>query len=262
MISGSPPTLDATTGTSHAMASSAARPKLSCADGSRNRSADESSPDEILPLPQKDDIVLQAGLVHEPFDVGADGPSPTSANLARTRWRMRRNTSSATVDALHRTEVRDVDHERVVADREGRAARGGRDQADADTPSNRGSSGSPRCRGGCRGTTTVSALRLCETAVTPCDCSIENATALRVRRVAADERDIRAVQRRHRPRLDDAWGATSTSVRRGRRPSRAARRSARARYPAARSSATRAMVVVSASRYCGSRKSGYGGTST
>ena len=43
MTSGSPPTFDATTGTSHAMASSAARPKLSCAEGSRKTSADESS---------------------------------------------------------------------------------------------------------------------------------------------------------------------------------------------------------------------------
>ena len=45
-------------------------------------------------------------------------------------------------------------------------------------------------------------------------------------------------------------------------PSRAARRSARARCRAAARSATRAIVFASASRYCGSRNSGYGGTST
>ena len=37
MTSGRPPTFDATTGTSHAIASSAARPKLSCSDGKRTR---------------------------------------------------------------------------------------------------------------------------------------------------------------------------------------------------------------------------------
>ena len=43
ITSGSPPTRDATTGTSHAIASSAARPKLSCADGSRKTSLIDSS---------------------------------------------------------------------------------------------------------------------------------------------------------------------------------------------------------------------------
>ena len=41
--SGNPPTRDATTGTSQAIASSAARPKLSCADGRRKRSETDSS---------------------------------------------------------------------------------------------------------------------------------------------------------------------------------------------------------------------------
>ena len=40
---GQPAHRDATTGTSHAIASSAARPKLSCDDGSRNTSATDSS---------------------------------------------------------------------------------------------------------------------------------------------------------------------------------------------------------------------------
>ena len=47
ITSGRPPTRDATTGTSHAIASSAARPKLSCADGSRNRSRSTAA----APLP-------------------------------------------------------------------------------------------------------------------------------------------------------------------------------------------------------------------
>ena len=46
----------------------------------------------------------------------------------------------------------------------------------------------------------VSAFRLSDTAVTPCDRSIENATTPRVRRIAADQRDVGAVQRRHRAR--------------------------------------------------------------
>ena len=46
----------------------------------------------------------------------------------------------------------------------------------------------------------VSSRRLRDTAVTPSERSIENATTRRVRRIAADQRDVGAVQRRHRLR--------------------------------------------------------------
>ena len=45
-------------------------------------------------------------------------------------------------------------------------------------------------RGRCR------RLRLSDTAVTPSDCSIENATVSEYERIAADQRDVGAVQRR------------------------------------------------------------------
>ena len=60
MTSGSPPTRDAITGTSQAIASSAARPKLSCADGSRNTSEMESSGTTWSCSPTKLDVVGDA----------------------------------------------------------------------------------------------------------------------------------------------------------------------------------------------------------
>ena len=46
----------------------------------------------------------------------------------------------------------------------------------------------------------VSALRLSDTAVTPSDCSMPKRDDLRVRAVAAEQRDVRAVQRRDHAR--------------------------------------------------------------
>ena len=43
----------------------------------------------------------------------------------------------------------------------------------------------------------VASARLCETAVTPSDCSMEYATISEYRRIAPDQRDVRPVQRRH-----------------------------------------------------------------
>ena len=115
MISGSPPTFDATTGTSHAIASSAARPKLSCADGSRNRSAIDSHGTSSCCSPTNDDVVGQPVVGDAPLDVGphravADEHEPRAHAAANQAEHLQRH-----VDALDRPEVRDVHDERVAS---------------------------------------------------------------------------------------------------------------------------------------------------
>ena len=102
----------------------------------------------------------------------------------------------------------------------------------------------------------VSRLRLSDTAVTPCDASIENADHARVGRVAADERDVRAVQGRHR-----AWravaGVGAENLMRQIRRRRVRHGVVRVQQVEVMARATtRTSVFVSASRYCGSRNSG------
>ena len=202
MISGRPPTCEATTGTSHAIASSAARPKLSCADGSRNRSATDSHGTRSCCSPTNVDVVGEPVLGDAAARRSArSGPSPIEHEPGAARvWRISAKHLERRVDALDRPEVRDVDDERVVSSgghsrarsagsgrrRYSRAVEEVRDDADLVADAERRDRVAPS---GCR-----------DTAVTPCDCSIENATDARVRRIAADQRDVGAVQRRDRAR--------------------------------------------------------------
>ena len=102
MISGRPPTFDAITGTSHAMASSAARPKLSCVDGSRNRSATDSQRTGSCSSPTKRHVVCQAHTRRTRRSMRRrSGPSPISSSRARQlAARSGRNTSSTTSTRL------------------------------------------------------------------------------------------------------------------------------------------------------------------
>ena len=91
----------------------------------------------------------------------------------------------------------------------------------------------------------VSARRLFETAVTPCDCSIENATTRAYRRIAADERDVGSVQCGQHPRRRRHAVGRQDLTEPDRPRSREARRSARARCRADRSRDRRTRAVAS-----------------
>ena len=84
MTSGRPPTFDATTGTSHAIASSAASPKLSCADGSRKTSDAESSGITSSCAPSISTSGVMFSSRPRRYAVPSSGPSPTSSNRAGT----------------------------------------------------------------------------------------------------------------------------------------------------------------------------------
>ena len=94
ITSGRPPTRDAMTGTSHAIASSAARPKLSVADGSRNTSdADRSErTSSCSPTARTSPATPRSRASSRPC--GRSGPSPTSTSVAGTDRRIRANTST------------------------------------------------------------------------------------------------------------------------------------------------------------------------
>ena len=115
MISGRPPTFDATTGTSHAIASSAASPKLSCAGRQQEQIRDRQPRDQVLLFADEHDLAGQAVLGHPAFDVGAhravaDEQEPRTHAPPDQAKHLERH-----VDALHRPEVRDVNDERVAA---------------------------------------------------------------------------------------------------------------------------------------------------
>ena len=115
ITSGSPPTADATTGTSHAIASSAARPKLSCADGSRNRSATESSATMSSCSPRNSASPISPADVNRSCARCASGPSPTSSSRAFTRAAHAPEDLDDRVHALHGAEVGHVDDEVIGA---------------------------------------------------------------------------------------------------------------------------------------------------
>ena len=205
ITSGRPPTFEATTGTSQAIASSAARPKLSCADGSRNTSAPTAR--ESPPPARRASRRRARRRARAPAEAPSpsSGPSPTSRSRAGTARGCARTPPSP--------------HRR--ASPAGNSRRGSR----ASSPS----SAAKRWRRSGTGAggeiaveevgdhfdvarsaelaTRVASRRLSDTAVTPSDCSIENATISEIRRIAADQRDVRSVKRRHdlrhgRDRLD------------------------------------------------------------
>ena len=116
MISGRPPTFDATTGTSHAIASSAARPKLSCADGSRNRSATDSHGTRSCCSPAKTTRRCRPVLARRAARCRrATGPSPMSTNRARNVLANQAEHLERHVHALDRAEIRDVHDQRVAS---------------------------------------------------------------------------------------------------------------------------------------------------
>ena len=126
ITSGRPPTRDATTGTSHAIASSAARPKLSCADGSRNTSDDRQQRQHLILLAEELHLVGDAER-RAPAASPRPGPGrrrPSAAGPA-PRGRSRANTSIDRRHPLHRPEVRDVDDDLLaVAARSGARSAG------------------------------------------------------------------------------------------------------------------------------------------
>ncbi len=71
--SDNPPTREATTGTPHAIASSAARPKLSCADGSRKTSDDGQERDDRVLFTEHDNVLRDAERAREPLDLSEIG---------------------------------------------------------------------------------------------------------------------------------------------------------------------------------------------
>ena len=177
MISGRPPTREATTGTSQAIASSAARPKLSCADGSRKRSRGRQPRHQVLLLAHELDVRRQAVRRDAALDVGthrpvADQHEPRADAVAGCGGRRRRPASTRLTGRKFETCMtsasrrpagqqpgpqRRIEPAPILA-----AVEEIRDDADRDAHAER--------RRWCRRAGSR------DTAVTPCDCSIENAT--------------------------------------------------------------------------------------
>ena len=99
----SPPTRDATTGTSHAIASSAAKPKLSCDDGSRHRGRISTGAARPAPArPERLDIGRQPQLLPRAAARGREGPDrhPPAGGVPASARRMRRKMSTTTSTRL------------------------------------------------------------------------------------------------------------------------------------------------------------------
>ena len=111
MTSGRPPTFDATTGTSQAMASSAARPKLSCADGNRKTSATESSGITSSCAPSISTSGAMFELPAEPVGRPELGPVADEQQPRRHRAADPGEDLHHRIDPLDGPEVRHVDHE-------------------------------------------------------------------------------------------------------------------------------------------------------
>ena len=173
------------------------------------------------------------------------GPSPTSSeSRAHVGGGCARNTSTAASTRLTGAEVRDVSPPALAAigGQHARAQRRLSPPAPYLAQSRKfGMTWIVVLR--CRARSIVSALRLCDTAVTPSDCSIEKATTracdgslpTSVMSVPCSVVTVRGARPRP-PALQDLIAPD-------RRPSRAARRSARARCRAAAPRDTRTIVL-------------------
>ena len=122
--SGRPPTREAITGTPQDIASSAARPKLSVSLGSRKRSASRRTPGRSTRSPRNCDVGRRGRARAPGRDAWRSGPSPTRRKAGRAARRAGARRRDDVVDALERAEVRDV-HDRPAAPATARASGAG-----------------------------------------------------------------------------------------------------------------------------------------
>ena len=180
------------------------------------------------------------------------GPSPTISSRDGTCCRTRAKTSMTARHALHRTEVRHVNHELLAIRRETLAQ-----IADASIALVRfavdevGNDADVARHAEFAVGVGLEALGHRRHAVGLLDAERDD---FRVRAIAAEQRDVGAVQRRDHGGRHAALCATRESAARDTPRSRAESRSARGRCRAARRAPPATILLASDSRYCGSRK--------